>query len=231
VCKSVLHMCRYTAHIGVVLLNKFLLSLYGFKCPVLLTLLHMLACSALCTGSVALGLVRIQWIRTRAQLSKIALLSLVFTVTIILGNVSLRYIPVSFNQAIGACTPLFTAALSFLIQGKRESARTYATLVPVVVGIAIASGFEPSFHLFGFLTCMSATALRAFKSVLQACSRSLASLQEPALALQGSQAVSCALHVLSPSCQQLSHGICRLSGSATMSLACRQSFCSSQTSI
>lgn len=40
----------------------------------------------------------------------------------------------------------------------------YATLVPVVVGIIIASGAEPSFHLFGFLTAISATALRAFKS-------------------------------------------------------------------
>ena len=46
---------------------------------------------------------------------QVALLSLVFTVTIILGNASLKYIPVSFNQAIGATTPLFTALLGFLI--------------------------------------------------------------------------------------------------------------------
>jgi drug/metabolite transporter (DMT)-like permease len=75
---------------------------------------------------------------------------------------------VSFNQAIGACTPLFTALFSLLVQGRRESNATYLTLLPVVLGIAIASGFEPSFHLFGFVACIAATSLRAFKSVLQA---------------------------------------------------------------
>ncbi|CAN6443528.1 unnamed protein product [Victoria cruziana] len=50
---------------------------------------------------------------------------------------------------------------------KREAWVTYAALVPVVAGVIIASGGEPSFHLFGFIMCISATAARAFKSVLQ----------------------------------------------------------------
>ena len=98
---------------------------------------------------------------------QVALLSLVFTATIILGNASLRFIPVSFNQAIGATTPLFTALLSFLMQGNRESMGTYLALIPVVLGIIIATGFEPSFHMLGFLVCVSATALRGFKTVFQ----------------------------------------------------------------
>jgi drug/metabolite transporter (DMT)-like permease len=161
------------ANIGVVLMNKFLLSFYGFKFPVLLTLLHMAACSLLAFATVAAGMIHLQRISGRAQLLKVVLLSTVFTVTIILGNVSLRYIPVSFNQAIGACTPFFTAILSLVIQGKRESARTYAALVPVVVGIVVATGFEPSFHMLGFCVCMLATGLRALKSVLQVCSLSI----------------------------------------------------------
>ncbi|OVA12932.1 Triose-phosphate transporter domain [Macleaya cordata] len=50
---------------------------------------------------------------------------------------------------------------------KREAWVTYAALVPVVAGVVIASGGEPSFHLYGFIMCISATAARAFKSVLQ----------------------------------------------------------------
>lgn len=50
---------------------------------------------------------------------------------------------------------------------KREAWVTYGALVPVVVGVIIASGGEPGFHLFGFIMCISATAARAFKSVLQ----------------------------------------------------------------
>ncbi|GAV65492.1 TPT domain-containing protein [Cephalotus follicularis] len=73
----------------------------------------------------------------------------------------------SFNQAIGATTPFYTAIFAYLMIKKREAWLTYATLVPVVAGVIVASGGEPSFHLFGFIMCVSATAARAFKSVLQ----------------------------------------------------------------
>lgn len=43
----------------------------------------------------------------------------------------------------------------------------YITLVPVVVGIVLASNSEPLFHLWGFLACFTATFARALKSVLQ----------------------------------------------------------------
>jgi hypothetical protein len=44
---------------------------------------------------------------------------------------------------------------------------TYLTLAPVVGGVIVASGAEPSFHLLGFVACVSATAGRALKSVVQ----------------------------------------------------------------
>eukprot|EP00892_Ulva_mutabilis_P011373 jgi/Ulvmu1/8608/UM046_0006.1 len=157
----------YLSNIGVILLNKFLLSYYGFKFPVLLTLLHMIACSVLTVTTALLNLVPYQRIKSWNQFWKVTVLSVAFTIAIILGNASLRYIPVSFNQAIGATTPLFTAALGFIMMGTTESLATYLALVPVVLGIVVASGFEPSFDMLGFIICILATALRGFKSVLQ----------------------------------------------------------------
>lgn len=90
-----------------------------------------------------------------------------FCGSVVGGNISLRYLPVSFNQAVGATTPFFTAVFAYLMTFKRESWITYAALVPVVAGVVIASGGEPSFHVYGFIMCLSATAARAFKSVLQ----------------------------------------------------------------
>jgi FtsH-binding integral membrane protein len=58
----------------------------------------------------------------------------------VFGNISLRYLPVSFNQAIGATTPFFTAIFAYIITFKREAWLTYLTLVPVVTGVVIASG-------------------------------------------------------------------------------------------
>ncbi|MBA0868133.1 hypothetical protein Goshw_009305 [Gossypium schwendimanii] len=112
-------------------------------------------------------MVPMQTIRSRVQFFKITTLSLVFCVSVVFGNISLRYLPVSFNQAVGATTPFFTAVFAYLMTLKREGWLTYITLVPVVTGVIFASGGEPSFHLFGFIMCISATAARALKSVLQ----------------------------------------------------------------
>ncbi|WCJ19758.1 Nucleotide-sugar transporter family protein [Euphorbia peplus] len=71
------------------------------------------------------------------------------------------------SRAIGATTPFFTAVFAYLMTLRREAWLTYLALVPVVLGVVIASGGEPSFHLFGFIICIAATAARALKSVLQ----------------------------------------------------------------
>ncbi|XP_059646267.1 UDP-URONIC ACID TRANSPORTER 1 [Cornus florida] len=158
----------YSSNIGVLLLNKFLLSNYGFGFPIFLTMCHMTACAVLSYVSIIfLKVVPLQRIKSRSQFIKIATLSIVFCASVVGGNISLRYLPVSFNQAVGATTPFFTAMFAYLMTFKREAWVTYAALVPVVVGVVIASGGEPSFHLFGFIMCISATAARAFKSVLQ----------------------------------------------------------------
>jgi hypothetical protein len=41
------------------------------------------------------------------------------------------------------------------------------TLIPVVVGIVLASNSEPLFNIYGFIACLIATFARALKSVLQ----------------------------------------------------------------
>lgn len=157
----------YVCNIGVLLLNKYLLSSYGFKYPVFLTFCHMMACSAASYAVAASGLVPLHAVRSRAQLAKVTVLALVFCVTVVLGNVSLRFIPVSFSQAIGATTPAFTAMLSLMLLRARESGRTYFALVPIIAGIVVASGAEPRFHAIGFLAAVGATAGRALKSVVQ----------------------------------------------------------------
>ncbi|KAK6945258.1 Sugar phosphate transporter domain [Dillenia turbinata] len=158
----------YSSNIGVLLLNKFLLSNYGFRFPIFLTMCHMSACAILSYISIVVfKAVPLQMITSWSQFLKIATLSIVFCGSVVGGNISLRYLPVSFNQAVGATTPFFTAMFAYLMTMKREAWITYAALVPVVLGVIIASGGEPSFHLFGFIMCISATAARAFKSVLQ----------------------------------------------------------------
>ncbi|KAG5238300.1 sugar phosphate/phosphate translocator [Salix suchowensis] len=156
----------YFSNIGVLLLNKYLLSNYGFKYPIFLTLCHMMACSLFSYIAISwLKIVPLQTMRSRSQFLKISGLGIIFCSSVVAGNISLRYLPVSFNQAIGATTPFFTAVFAYLMTLRREGWLTYVSLVPVVAGCVIASGGEPSFNLFGFLMCIGATAARALKTV------------------------------------------------------------------
>ena len=137
----------YSSNIGVLLLNKYLLSNYGFKYPVFLTMCHMMMCSVLSFFAISLmEVVPLQNIQSKKQFAKICGLSLVFCFSVVCGNISLNYIPVSFNQAIGATTPFFTAVFAYVMSRKREAWFTYCTLVPVVGGVIIATGVN-FFHL------------------------------------------------------------------------------------
>lgn len=149
----------YSSNIGVLLLNKFLLSNYGFRFPIFLTMCHMSACAILSYISIVfLKIVPLQTIKSRSQFIKIATLSCVFCGSVVGGNISLRYLAVSFNQAVGATTPFFTALFAYLATLKREAWVTYAALVPVVAGVVIASGvclFSALDHIIfcGFNIC------------------------------------------------------------------------------
>ncbi|XP_002988030.2 probable sugar phosphate/phosphate translocator At3g11320 isoform X1 [Selaginella moellendorffii] len=165
---SLIILSWYASNIGVLLLNKYLLSYFGFRYPVFLTMLHMCSCSI--SSFIAVGwlnIVPIQYIGSRSQLLKIVALSSIFSLSVVSGNMSLRYLPVSFNQAIGATTPFFTAIFAFLITCKKETGTVYMALVPVVLGIALASNGEPLFNVVGFVACLVSTAARALKSVVQ----------------------------------------------------------------
>jgi hypothetical protein len=90
---------RYTSNIGILLTNKYLLSNYGFKYPIFITLCHMVACTIMSYAAEVSGIVKRQPIKTRMHFMKVAFLSTAFLLSVTLGNASLRFIPVSFAQA------------------------------------------------------------------------------------------------------------------------------------
>lgn len=70
-------------------------------------------------------------------------------------------------QAVSATTPAFVAALALTLLKQRERWPVYAALLPVMLGLVVATGGEPSFHVLGFAATIGATALRALKTVMQ----------------------------------------------------------------
>lgn len=196
----------YAFNTGILIMNKALLTNFGFRRPLLLTLLHMTACAVLgnlCKPweeSTKKGNSKRQELTAKEKDSKqdqsfdtansasspsssfsarhaptsegperrkLVVLAAAFCAAVVLGNVSLKFIPVSFSQAIGATTPVFTAVTAAILLRIREPLSLYATLAPIVGGVVLATGFEPSFHALGFAAAIAAAVARSLKAVLQ----------------------------------------------------------------
>jgi len=93
-------------------------------------------------------------------------MSFVFCINIVLGNVSLRYIPVSFMQTIKSFTPATTVILQWLVWSKHFEWRIWASLVPIVGGILLTSVTELSFNIFGFCAAMVGCLATSTKTIL-----------------------------------------------------------------
>ncbi|THG05176.1 hypothetical protein TEA_006342 [Camellia sinensis var. sinensis] len=93
-------------------------------------------------------------------------MSFVFCINIVLGNVSLRYIPVSFMQTIKSFTPATTVILQWLVWRKHFDSRIWASLVPIVGGILLTSITELSFNMFGFCAALFGCLATSTKTIL-----------------------------------------------------------------
>jgi len=158
----------YAFNGGTVILNKFLfMDSVGFRFPMTLTLLHLgtgyLLSSLLLTFVMTdIGINPITLEQYSADKLKFAIL---FVSNIILGNIALKYITVSFMQTVKSMTPFFTTLFQFLIMGTRFTPTAVVSLVPVVFGVMLATAQELSFDLTGFAAAMIGCVVQATQIV------------------------------------------------------------------
>lgn len=89
----------------------------------------MVACAVLSGVFASANITPIQKLKSRHQLSKVGQLACIFCFSIVFGIVSLKYIPVSFDQVLASTTPFFTAAFAFILQGEPGASTCLGTVL------------------------------------------------------------------------------------------------------
>ncbi|CAF2065465.1 unnamed protein product [Brassica oleracea var. botrytis] len=155
-------------NVTVIIMNKWIFQKLDFKFPLSVSCVHFI-CSSIGAYVVikVLKLKPLIVVEPEDRWRRIFPMSFVFCINIVLGNVSLRYIPVSFMQTIKSFTPATTAVvLQWLVWRKYFDWRIWASLVPIVGGILLTSVTELSFNMFGFCAALFGCLATSTKTIL-----------------------------------------------------------------
>ncbi|XP_052202537.1 UDP-galactose transporter 1-like [Diospyros lotus] len=154
-------------NVTVIIMNKWIFQKLDFKFPLTVSCIHFI-CSTIGAYLVikVLRLKPLIVVDPEDRWRRIFPMSLVFCINIVLGNVSLRYIPVSFMQTIKSFTPATTVILQWLVWRKHFDMRIWFSLVPIVGGILLTSITELSFNMFGFCAALFGCLATSTKTIL-----------------------------------------------------------------
>ncbi|KAI0753317.1 triose-phosphate transporter family-domain-containing protein [Daedaleopsis nitida] len=152
----------FAFNLGLTLYNKGVLVRFPF--PYTLTAVHALF------GSIGGYVLRRQKMYVPAQLgiksyAVLAAFSVLYAVNIAVSNISLQLVTIPFHQVVRAATPIFTTILSSILLGAQLSRGKMFALMPVMLGVILATYGDYYFTPLGFLLTLLGTLLAALKTI------------------------------------------------------------------
>jgi hypothetical protein len=171
-------------NIGVTLINKAVFASVHFPYPYFLSAVHM-ACNSLGSKTVFWQLKRdairereggaVGWIsRLLGNVERkevtgigqrwIVAFSVIFSLNIAIGNVSLNHVSVNFNQVMRSLVPVMTIAIGMCL-GKTFSTALKLAVLPVIIGVAMACFGDMSYTALGLFYTVTCVVLVAVKVV------------------------------------------------------------------
>eukprot|EP00184_Porphyridium_aerugineum_P007614 CAMPEP_0184699540 /NCGR_PEP_ID=MMETSP0313-20130426/5788_1 /TAXON_ID=2792 /ORGANISM="Porphyridium aerugineum, Strain SAG 1380-2" /LENGTH=382 /DNA_ID=CAMNT_0027158655 /DNA_START=66 /DNA_END=1214 /DNA_ORIENTATION=+ len=154
----------YAANIAFNIFNKKLLKVFPLFTTV--TLFQLLMGGLVAAFLWTTGLHKFQK-PTKKELMSIYPLAIAHLGGNIFTNLSLQQVAVSFTHTIKASEPLFSVVLGKIFTpGAAYHPLVYASLLPIVLGVTLASVSEVSFNWAGFLTAMASNVSFQSRNIL-----------------------------------------------------------------
>ena len=147
-------------NISLNMLNKWTLSLYGFKFPLYMSIGHMLFSFLALAPFMLMSPYRELHVATlQKSWPGILAIGCFFAINIGFNNISMLSITLSLNQVIRAGIPIVTAIGSVFIENKVPTRKEFIALAFLFAGVGIAcyEGSDTKGSFFGILLCILGT--------------------------------------------------------------------------
>lgn len=150
----------------VTILNKAAFAKVDFKYPYTLSTIHM-ACNIFGAQTYFLfsSSLKPKQLEPKHQRA-ILIFSIIFSLNIAIGNTSLRWVSVNFNQVSRALVPVIVMGVSMCYYNKSFSFNRKLAVVPIVIGVALAFYGDMSYTPIGAFYTMFCVVLAALKALV-----------------------------------------------------------------
>lgn len=140
---------------SVILFNKWILSTLKFRYPILLTAWHLVFATIMTqimsrTTTLLDGRKRVK-MTGKVYLRAIVPIGVMFSMSLICGNLTYLYLSVSFIQMLKAFTPVAVLIAGWALGIEKPDYSKLAKVALIVIGVALASFGEIDFVMAGFL--------------------------------------------------------------------------------
>jgi Tpt phosphate/phosphoenolpyruvate translocator len=155
----------YALNVAFNLQNKVIFN--SFPYPWFVSSVHVIVGALYCAIVYLLGAKNASYERpiTKEEFKTIFPPAAMHAIGHVAANLSFAAVAISLTHTVKTLEPAFNVVLSRLVLGEATPLPVMATLLPIMVGVAMASAAELSFNWYGFISAMMSNLTFGFRAV------------------------------------------------------------------